>query len=79
MHNQIQAGPLKRCSSEVLTNALKTVPFPNYNIFLIVNVDYLDRLNKISVTVDNVAPIKKIRIRNNTKTSLNMRFQKLYM
>ena len=33
MHNQIQVRSLKRYSAEVLTNALKTVKFTNYNTF----------------------------------------------
>ena len=58
MHNQIQVRSLKKYSAEIFTNALKTVQFPNYNIFLNVNVAYSDLLNKISNTVDRVAPIK---------------------
>ena len=50
-----------------LLNALKTVQFPNYNIFSNVNVAYSDLLNKISDTIDRVAPIKEIRIKNNTQ------------
>ena len=51
----------------VLKSSLKTVQFSNYNIFLNVNVAYSDLLNKISDTIDNVAPIKEIRIKNNTQ------------
>ena len=67
MHNQIQVRILKQYSAEIFTNALKTVQFPNYNIFSNVNVAYSDLLNKISDTIDNVAPIKEIRIKNNTQ------------
>ena len=67
MHNQIQVRSLKKYSAEIFTNALKTVQFPNYNIFSSVNVAYSDLLNKISDTIDNVAPIKEIRIKNNTQ------------
>ena len=58
MHNQIQVRSLKKYSAETLTNALKTVQFPNYNIFSNANVDYSDLLNKISDTIDKVPPIK---------------------
>ena len=61
VHKQIQVQCLKRCSAEILTNALKAVQFPNYNIFSNVNVAYSDLLNKVSDTVNNVAPIKEIR------------------
>ena len=66
-HNQIQVWSLKKYSAEIFTNALKSVQFPNYNIFSNVNVAYSDLLNKISDTLDRVAPIKEIRIRNNTQ------------
>ena len=67
MHNQIQVRSLKSYSAEIFTNALKTVQFRNYNIFSNVNLAYSDLLSKISDTIDNVAPIKKIRIKNNTQ------------
>ena len=65
IHNQIQIRSLKKYSAEIFTNALKTVQFPNCNIFSNVNAAYSDLLNKISDTMDNVAPIKEIRIKNN--------------
>ena len=67
MHNQIQVRSLKKHSADIFTNALKTVRFPNYNIFSNVNVAYSDLLNKISDTIDRVAPMKEIRIKNNTQ------------
>ena len=67
MHNQIQVRSLKKYSAEIFTNALKTVQFPNYNIFSNVNVAYSDLLNKISDTIDRVAPRKEISIKNNTQ------------
>ena len=66
MHNQIQVRSLKKYSDEIFTNALKIVQFPNYNIFSNVNFAYSDLVNKISDTIDNAAPIKKIRIKNNS-------------
>ena len=67
MHNHIQVRSLKNYSAEISTNDLKTVQFLNYNIFSNVNVAYSDLLNKISDTIDRVAPIKEIRIKNNTQ------------
>ena len=66
-HNQIQVRSLKKYSAEFFTNALKTVQFPNYNIFSNINFAYSNLLNKISNIIDNFAPIKKIRIKNNTQ------------
>ena len=65
MHNQIQVRFLKKYNAEIFANVLKTVEFPNYNIFSKINVFYSDLLNKISDTMDSVAPIKEIRIKNN--------------
>ena len=67
MHHQIQVRHLKKYSAEIFTNAFKTVQFSNYNIFLSVNVAYSDLPNKISDTIDRVAPIKEIRIKSNTQ------------
>ena len=67
MHNQIQVRSLKKYSAETFTNAFKKVQFPNYHIFSNVNVAYSDLLNKISDTTGRVAPIKEIRIKNNTQ------------
>ena len=67
MHNRIQVQPLKNYSAEIFTNALKTFQFPNYNIFRNVNVAYSNLLNKISDTIDNIAPIKETRIKNNAQ------------
>ena len=67
MHNQIQVPSSKNYSAEIFTNALKTVQFPNNNIFLNVNIAHSDLLNKISDTIDSVAPIKETKIKNNTQ------------
>ena len=64
MHNQIQARSLKKYRAEIFTNALKTVQFPNYDIFSNVNITYSDLLNKIADPSDKVAPIKEIIIKN---------------
>ena len=71
MHTQIQFRSFKNYSAEIFTNALKTVQFPNYNIFSNVNVAYSDHLNKISDTINSAVPIKEIRIKNNTQEWLD--------
>ena len=67
MHNQIQVRSLKKYSAEIFFNALKTVPLPNYNILLNVDIAYSNFVNKISDTIDYIAPINEIRIKNNTQ------------
>ena len=77
MHNQIQMQYLKKYNAEIFINALKTVHFPDYNIFPIVNVADCHILNKISDTIDRVAPIKETRIKNSTEANKIMRLQRL--
>ena len=58
MHNQIQVPSLKKYSSDIFTNTLKTVQFPNYDVFSGINVAYSDLVNRISDKIDNVETIK---------------------
>ena len=67
MHNQFQVQSLKKYSVEAYTNALRQIDFPNYDAFSNVNVAYTDLVKKISNTIDSVAPIKEVRIKNNTQ------------
>ena len=67
MHNQIQTRSLRNYSAEKLISTLKDIKFPNYDIFSDVNVAYADLTKKISDAIDNVAPIKTLRIKNNSQ------------
>ena len=58
MHNRIQVQSLKKYRAEVFIKALKTVKFPNYNIFSNVKVACSVLLNKIIDTIVNVTLIK---------------------
>ena len=46
---------------------MRKINFSNYDIFSNVNVTYTDLVKKISNTIDSVAPIKNLRIKNNTQ------------
>ena len=67
MHNQIQVRSLKRYSAEAFKNALEKIDFPNYEIFSSVDFAYSDLIKKISDTIDNIAPLKELRVKNNTQ------------
>ena len=69
IHNQIQTRSLRNYSAENLISTLKDIKFPNYDIFSDVNVAYAD-LTKISDAIDNVAPIKTLRIKTFLKIGL---------
>ena len=57
---------LRNYSAEKLISTLKDIKFPNY-IFSDVNVAYADLTKKISDAIDNVVPIKTLRIKNNSQ------------
>ena len=67
MHNQIQTRSLRNYSAENLISTLKDIKFPNYDIFSDVNVAYADLTKKILDAIDNVTPIKTLRIKNNSQ------------
>ena len=48
MHDRIQVWSLKRYRAEIFANTLKTVQFPNYDIFSSINGAYSDLFKKIS-------------------------------
>ena len=67
MQNQIQTQSLRNYSAENLISTLKDVKFLNYDIFSDVHVAYADLIKKISDAIDSVAPIKMLRIKNNSQ------------
>ena len=67
MHNQVYVRSLKNYSLEFLREELTKINFPDYNIFSNVNIAYLDLAEKILSVVKKVAPIKVLRIKNNTQ------------
>ena len=46
---------------------MRKINFPKYDTFSNVNVAYTDLVKNISNTIDRVAPIKELRIKNNTQ------------
>ena len=67
MHNQVYVRSLKNYSLEFLREELTKINFPDNNIFSNVNIAYLDLAEKILSVVNKVAPIKVLRIKNNTQ------------
>ena len=67
MHYQLQTRSLRNYSAENLISTLKDIKFPNYDNFSHVNVAYADLTKKISDAIDNVAPIKTLRIKTNSQ------------
>ena len=63
-HNQISFRSLKNYSMENFEQELKNIAFPNYGKFSDVNSTYSDLVNKITQVLNNLAPYKTIRIKN---------------
>ena len=67
MHNQVRVRSLKKYSPEIYVDELRKINFPNYSIFSDVNVAYSDLVEKLKNVIDKVAPLKEVRIKNNTQ------------
>ena len=67
MNNQIWVRSLKNYTSELLEEELTKINFPDYNIFSNVSIAYLDLVERILSVIDEIAPFKDLRIKNNTQ------------
>ena len=63
-HKQISLRSLKNYSMENFEQKLKDTAFPNYEKFSDVNSAYSDLVNKITQVLNNPAPLRTIRIKN---------------
>ena len=63
-HKQISFRSLKNYSMENFERELKNIAFPNYKKFSDVNSAYRDQVNKITQAINNPAPYKTIRVKN---------------
>ena len=58
---------MKNYSRELFLNKLKLLEFPKYSEFLDINAAYSHFLQLIISVIDKLAPLKEIRVRNNTQ------------
>ena len=63
-HKQISFRSFKNYSMENFEQELKNIAFPNYEKFSDVNSAYSDLVNKITQVLNNLAPYKTIRVKN---------------
>ena len=63
-HKQISFRSLKNYSMENFERELKNIAFSNYEKFSDVNSAYNDIVNKITQVINNLAPYKTIRVKN---------------
>ena len=66
-HNNVFLRSLKHYTVNVLVEELQKVNFSNYERFSCIDAAYADFLNKLMKVVNDIAPRKEIRIKNNTQ------------
>ena len=65
-HKNITIRSLKNYSQDVYLNELNKINFPDYSKFTDINDAYSDFIGKVSLTIDKIAPMKEIRIKNSS-------------
>ena len=58
---------MKNYTKKLFIQKLSELQFPNYSIFHNVNEAYTDFLTKFMNIIDNISPLKQIRVKTNTK------------
>ena len=58
---------MKNYSRELFLKKLKVLQFPQYSEFIDINAAYSHFLQLISSVIDEIAPVKEIRVRNNNQ------------
>ena len=66
-HKNITIRSLKNYSQDVYLEELNKINFPDYSKFTDINDAYSDFIGKVSLTIDKIAPMKEIRIKNSSK------------
>ena len=66
-HKNITIRSLKNYSQDVYLEELNKINFPDYSKFTDINDAYSDFIGKVSFTIDKIAPMKEIRIKNSSK------------
>ena len=64
-HNNVFLRSLKHYTVNVFVEKLQKVNFSNYERFSCIDAAYTDFLNKLMKVVNEIAPSKEIRIKNN--------------
>ena len=65
-HKEITIRSLKNYTPESFREALGNDPFPNYEEYTDINTAYNDFVTRLQTTINDIAPLKSIRIKNTT-------------
>ena len=66
-HKNITIRSLKNYCQDVYLEEINKINFPDYSKFTDINDAYSDFIGKVSLTIDKIAPMKEIRIKNSSK------------
>ena len=66
-HRYIRTRSLKNYSQSSYLEKLNEINFPNYSKFKDINDAYSDFIGKITSVIDQIAPLKEIRAKNNSQ------------
>ena len=66
-HNNVFLRSLKHYTVNVFVEKMQKVNFTNYERFSCIDAAYTDFLKKLIKVVNEIAPSKKIKIKNNTQ------------
>ena len=67
VHKYIKTRSLKNYSQTLFLDKLRKINFPDYSNFKDINNAYSDFTEKVTSVTDEIAPIKEIRVKNNSQ------------
>ena len=71
VHKYVKTRSLKNCSQTLFLGKLKKANFPDYSKFKDINDAYSDFTGKVTSVIDEIAPTKEIRVKNNSQDWFN--------
>ena len=65
-HKSVKMRSLKYYSEDLYVKKLKEIDFPDYSNFKDINEAYSDFTEKVASVIDEIAPIKEVRVKSNS-------------
>ena len=66
-HKYVKMRSLKYYSEDLCVEKLKEIDFPDYSNFKDINEAYSDFTGKVASVIDEIAPIKEVRVKSNSQ------------
>ena len=66
-HKYVKMRSLKYYSEDLYVKKLKEIDFPDYSNFKDINEAYSDFAGKVASVIDEIAPIKEVRVKSNSQ------------